>query len=98
MSNSNPAFENRSLPGTNDTPKISELASRGTARINAFYKRLDAQLANVEFVAGDTFSFADITAMCAIDFAEFVGVKPDETLTNLAKWREAAGSRPSAQA
>jgi glutathione S-transferase len=98
LRNSNPAFENRSLPGTNNTPQIGELASRGTDRLNAFYQRLDEQLANNDYVAGNAFSFADISAMCAIDFAEFVGVKPDDSLTNLATWRDVVNSRQSAQA
>jgi glutathione S-transferase len=98
LRNSHPIFENRSLPGTKDTPQINELAARGTARLNAFYNRLDAQLSASEYVAGDSFTAADITAMCAIDFAEYVGVAVPETLTNLAKWRAKVSSRPSAQA
>ena len=50
-------------------------------------------------IAGDAFSIADITAMCLIDFAaSMVGLPPDSSLENLARWREEVGGRPSAAA
>jgi glutathione S-transferase len=96
--NKNPAFENRSVPGTSDTPQLPELADRGEARLQAFYARLDQELEGTEFVAGDTFSVADITAMCALDFAEYAGVAVPASLTNLSEWRGRISSRPSAKA
>lgn len=98
LRNSNPAFENRSVPGTNNTPQVPALAERGTERVQAFYRRLDKQLSRSNHVAGDEFSAADITAMCAIDFAEFVGLTVPEELKNLNEWRSRVASRPSAQA
>ncbi|TDF38524.1 glutathione S-transferase family protein [Alteromonadaceae bacterium M269] len=98
LRNSHPIFENRSLPGTNDTPQIGELAKRGTDRLNAFYARLDQQLADNKFIVGDNYTAADITAMCALDFAEFVGVTVPDNLEHIAKWRTKVSSRPSAQA
>ncbi|GJM04851.1 MAG: glutathione S-transferase [marine bacterium B5-7] len=98
LRNESPAFVNRSLPGTSDTPQIPELVLRGKARIAAFNKRLDERLANSDYIASDTFSVADITAMCAIDFAEYVGVEIPATLTNLSEWRSRVSARPSAQA
>jgi len=98
LRNGNPAFENRSIPGTNDTPQVPALAERGADRVQAFYVRLDTHLANSKFVAAESFSVADITAMCAIDFAEHVGIAVPAELTNLAEWRSRVSSRPSAQA
>lgn len=98
LRNTNPAFENRSIPGTSDTPQVPALANRGADRLQAFYARLDKQLASTPFVAGDSFSAADITAMCAIDFAEYVGVTVPGDLTNLADWRSRVSARPSANA
>lgn len=98
LRNANPAFENRSIPGTNNTAQVPALAERGTDRVLAFYKRLDRHLAGSKFIASDSFSAADITAMCAIDFAEFVGIAVPAELTSLADWRARMALRPSAQA
>ena len=98
MRNTHSAFENRSIPGTIDTPQVPALAERGAGRLQKFYARLDQQLSGRQFVAGDSFSAADITAMCAIDFAEYVGVAVPAALSHLAEWRERVSSRPSAQA
>ena len=46
-----------------------------------FYKLLERQLAECEYVAGDQFSIADITAFTAIDFARVMrsGSTPSRT-------------------
>ncbi len=98
LRNSNSVFENRSIPGTNNTPQIPALSDRGTDRVLAFYSRLNKHLENSQFLVGDAFSMADITAMCTIDFAEYVGIAVPADLSNLSKWREKVNSRPSAQA
>lgn len=98
LRNSNSVFENRSIPGTNNTPQIPALSDRGTDRVLAFYSRLNKHLENTQFLVGDAFSMADITAMCTIDFAEYVGIAVPADLSNLSKWREKVNSRPSAQA
>lgn len=98
LRNTNPAFENRSIAGTDNTPQIKALADRGTDRVLKFYARLDNHLHNNQFLVGDDFSAADITAMCMIDFAEYVGIAPPDNLTKLAEWRERVSSRPSSQA
>ena len=59
---------------------------------------LDGELADREFIAGDRFSIADITAMVGIDFGRVsgIGIGPDQK--NLQRWHEAVSSRPSAKA
>lgn len=60
---------------------------------------LDETLKDREFIAGDNFSIADITALCALDFALAVGgPKVPDGLTNLKRWRENVSARPSAAA
>jgi glutathione S-transferase len=44
---------------------------------------LDAQLAGRDFIAGDSFTIADITALCAIDFAQAIDIQVLTELTNL---------------
>jgi glutathione S-transferase len=85
---------NRALPGPNDYPQIPELAQRGLVRVQNFFAMLDARLAKSEFVAGDAFSIADITAVVAVDFARVVKVKPSDLHPNLQRWRAAMTTRP----
>jgi glutathione S-transferase len=95
LRNSSPAMVNRALPGPNDYPQIPELAQRGLARVQQFFVMLDAHLATSEFVAGDNFSIADITAVVGVDFARVVKVKPTEQHPNLQRWRAAMALRPA---
>jgi glutathione S-transferase len=95
LRNGSPAMANRALPGPNDYAQIPELAQRGLARVQNFFVMLDAHLATSEFVAGDTFSIADITAVVGVDFARVVKVKPSEQHPHLQRWRAAMALRPA---
>ncbi|KZX84013.1 hypothetical protein A3715_30710 [Oleiphilus sp. HI0009] len=59
---------------------------------------LDKHLADSEFVAGDSYSIADITAMCTVDFARVVQLRRGEEQVNLNRWYEAVSGRASAKA
>ena len=59
---------------------------------------LDAGLAGKEFVAGEHFSIADITAMCAVDFGRIWRFKIPEDCADAARWYKSVAARPSAQA
>jgi glutathione S-transferase len=63
-----------------------------------FLSVLDKRLAESMFIAGDSFSIADITALCAIDFARVVKIKMGEQHHNLKRWYQAVSNRPSAKA
>lgn len=95
LRNGSPAMANRALPGPVDYAQIPELAQRGVARVRQFFSTLDTQLASHAFVAGDSFSMADITAVVAVDFARVVKVKPDEQVPHLLRWRAAMAQRPA---
>lgn len=58
----------------------------------------DAQLADNEFLAGDTFSIADITFVVAYDFAQSVKVEVPRDLPNIQRWYETVSARPSFKA
>lgn len=59
---------------------------------------LDEELAGREFVAGDRFTIADITALVGIDFGRVVKIRIQPGQKNLARWHEAVSSRASAGA
>lgn len=63
-----------------------------------YLKVLDRRLAESKYIGGDNYSIADITALCAIDFARVVKIKIAEEQTNLQRWYADVSSRPSAKA
>jgi glutathione S-transferase len=95
--NSHPAFVDRGLQGALEpVPQIPELIERGKGRVRRFYRRLEQQLKDNDFVAGPRFTVADITALCSIDFAKRVGLEIPEDCSSLARWYEQVSSRPAA--
>lgn len=65
--NTAPMFAGRVLPGLkSDHPQVPEVAERGRELVRLFLPKLDAQLAENKFVAGDRFTVADITAVFLI--------------------------------
>ena len=58
---------------------------------------LDQHLADNQFLAGEQFSVADITAFIAIDFARVVKIRILPEQVNLQRWYDAIKQRPSAQ-
>jgi glutathione S-transferase len=59
---------------------------------------LDRELAARPFVAGERYTVADITLLCAIDFGRVVDIRIAPEQKHLARWHEAVSSRPSAKA
>jgi glutathione S-transferase len=60
---------------------------------------IDGELADGrEFVAGKTFSMADIVLLCGIDFAKFVRMEMPESAKHLRAWHQRVSSRPAARA
>jgi glutathione S-transferase len=96
--NSAKALTNNALPGPDNYLQIPELAERGRTRVGTFFQRLDGQLADNEYVAGDFYSVADISAMVALDFAAWIKISVPENARNLARWYTMVSKRPSASA
>jgi glutathione S-transferase len=81
--------------------RIPQVAEWGEVCRGAAEKRLawlDEVLSDREFIAGERFTVADITALCGIDFGRItkIGIQPEQK--NLARWHAAVSSRPSAKA
>ena len=96
--NSAKGLTERAATGTVGYPQIPELAERGRGRVEQFFRRLDAQLADNEFVAGDRYSIADIDAMVVVDFSAWTKVRVPDDALNTRRWYESVSARPSAQA
>lgn len=60
---------------------------------------LDRELADGRpWLAGESYSVADIVAQTTLDFADFVGLPTPAQATNVLAWRERLAARPSASA
>lgn len=85
---------------TLERPQFSEfgLAQAGKARDKLRW--LDEVLGKQQYVAGDRFTIADITAYCGLEFAKaLVKLRPgEEGLVNVQAWRDRIHERPSAAA
>jgi len=97
--NSRRSFADRAIAGyANPLPQIPELVERGALRTRIFFEKIDAQLAGNEFVAGDSYSTADITTLCTVDFAKFCKLAVPDDCVNLRRWHETVSARASAKA
>jgi glutathione S-transferase len=93
--NSAEMFADRGVTGPLNHAQIPALAERGQKRAAAFLKTLDEQLAGKRFLAGEAFSYADITAWVSVNFAERIGLPAGPELKNLARWRAEVSARPA---
>lgn len=91
-------FRDHAVLGLRSYAQIPELAERGRSRAHDFMEDLNGFLAEHEYLAGDQFSAADITAMVTMDFAKQVKIDIPQTHTHLQRWYDAVSSRPSAKA
>jgi glutathione S-transferase len=83
----------KALPG-----RIEEAGLQGKELAEVILAWLNDEIAGREYIAGDSFTVADITALCVIDFAAFVGVAIPDDATNLKEWHARISARPSAAA
>ena len=91
-------LKGHALTGPHRYEQIPELADRGRKAALAFLERLEQQLGNSQFVAGDRYSIADITAMVFVDFAGWIKIGLPDDARHLKRWHAAVSSRPSAAA
>ena len=96
--NSAPNLAGRRMAGTAGGDQIPEIAEQGRERVAEFLDMLDERLGGSEYIAGDSFSIADITALCTVDFARAIHMAPADSHTNIKRWHTAVSDRPSARA
>ena len=78
--------------------QIREAGEAGKKRAEFILSWLNEDLEGRDYFAGDCFTVADITALCVIDFATFVGIPIPDDAANLKAWHDRVSSRPSATA
>lgn len=94
-----PMFAGRVVPGTRtDLPQLPAMVARGKEMLAIFLARLDAQLADNEFIAGASVSIADITCFFVAGMAERFEMDLAGNWPNVHRWHTAFSARPSADA
>ncbi len=96
--NSAKGLRKHAIPGPDSFEQIPELAERGRERVQLFFNRLDEQLAENAYIAGDNYSIADISAMVIVDFAGWIKISIPDDAGNLTRWYASVSARPSARA
>ena len=96
--NSSPNFTNRAISGPHAYTQIPALAERGLSRIDNFFADLDKQFAYQQYMVGDYFSAADITAFCTIGFTRWVNKTIPSQCIHLQRWYDQVNGRPSSKA
>ncbi len=97
--NSKPQMQGRGQPGNwPPIPIIPDLVDRARLMWGSFVESLDQRLSESPWIAGDVFSFADITGLITIDFAARAGLAVPEGLQHVARWHAVVTARPSASA
>ena len=78
--------------------RFAEYGEAQRPRVRDAYAMCDAALGETPFIAGETFSMADIVLLSVVDFATFVGIPLPEDLRRLDDWHRRVTARPSASA
>lgn len=81
-----------------EVPQVAEWAEANRPRVVDFLRILDRELSARPFVAGERYTVADITALCAVDFMKPARIAVPEELTNVKRWHAEVSARPSAKA
>ncbi len=79
-------------------PQVAAWGEANKPRVTQFLQFLDRELKSRSFVAGTTYSVADITAMIAVDFMRVSKLAVPDDLVNVRRWHDAVSARPSAKA
>ncbi len=76
-----------------ETNQLPEMGERGRDKAQSTMRYLDGVLAGQDYVAGEDFTMADITAFAGLAFADYAKVEIPGDLTNLSSWRERVATR-----
>ncbi|MBB6465007.1 glutathione S-transferase [Aminobacter lissarensis] len=81
-----------------EIPQVPEWGEVNKPKAIEFLALLDKELAAREFAAGDDYSIADITGLCALDFMKPAKIVVPDEFSNVRRWHQALAARPSAAA
>ncbi|MEM7256946.1 MAG: glutathione S-transferase C-terminal domain-containing protein, partial [Pseudomonadota bacterium] len=91
------SFANNALTGKHEFAQIPDLVSRGAQRTVHFFEWLNDLLAQRQYIAGERFTLADITAFVTVEFAGWIKQTPAAELVHLQRWLTEVSARESAR-
>jgi glutathione S-transferase len=81
-----------------EVPQVKEWAEVNRTKVLAGLGLMEQQLSKAPFLAGASFSIADITLLCAIDFMKPTRIQIPAEQVHLLRWHRDVSARPSALA
>jgi glutathione S-transferase len=81
-----------------EIPQFPEFGEANKPRALDFLQQLDRELGTRRYIAGETFTIADITGLVACDFMKPARIPRSDDLKNVARWHGEVSARPSAKA
>ena len=81
-----------------EVPQVPAWGEANKGKVGEMLRIFDARLRTTRFIAGETFSIADITALVAIDFMKPAKMTLPDGLEGIARWHSEVAARPSAKA
>jgi glutathione S-transferase len=81
-----------------EVPQVTAWAEANKPRVVDFLRVLDVELKSRPFIAGEHFTVADITALCAVDFMRPARVAMPDEFVNVKRWHADVAARPSSKA
>jgi glutathione S-transferase len=79
-------------------PQLPDWGEANKPRVTAFLEFLDRELKSRPYLAGATFTVADITASVAVDFMRVSKLAVPDDLVHVRRWHQSVAARPSAAA
>ncbi|MDD9909563.1 MAG: glutathione S-transferase [Ahrensia sp.] len=81
-----------------EVPQITQFSEANRPKVMESLVWLDSELQERDFIAGDVFTIADITAMIAIDFMKPARLAVPDECSAVLEWYARVKARPSADA
>jgi glutathione S-transferase len=81
-----------------EQPQFKDFGEASKGRAVDALKVMDDALGKTRFVAGNEYSIADVTGLCAIDFMRPAKIALPPEMKNIARWHAEVSARPSAKA
>lgn len=81
-----------------EAPQVPAWGEANKPRVLDALRLIDRQLAEKPYIAGDSFTVADITALVAVDWLRVARLAIPDELTNVRRWHGEVTARPSAKA
>ena len=92
------AFRNLHKYWAGRVPQVPQAGALAREAALAELAALDAALAGRPFIAGDRYTFADIAALCAVDFGKPSDIRITASWPHLKRWHDVVSARASAKA